>query len=75
MDDLQLSYQMLQLGFDSKTAFVGGNMNWINEPVVVETLAPKQFEIDLNGTNESLPKDIKQYASKMRLLLNPPPNK
>ena len=75
VEDLQLSYQMLQLGFDSKTAFVGGDMNWINKPVVVETLAPKQFEIDLNGTNESLPEDIKRYANKMRPLLNPPPDK
>ena len=75
IDDLQLSYQMLQLGFDSKTAFVGGDVNWINKPVVVETLAPKQFEIDLNEPAAGLPDDIKIYASKMRLLLNPPPNK
>ncbi|MQG39072.1 MAG: transglutaminase domain-containing protein [SAR202 cluster bacterium] len=75
VDDLQLSYQMLQLGFDSKTAFIGGDITWINRPVVVETLAPREFEIDLKGENDSLPEDIKQYANNMKALLNPPPNK
>lgn len=75
VDELQLSYQMLQLGFDSQTAFVGGDITWINRPVVVETLAPRQFDIDLEGTNGNLPEDIKQYANKMKPLLSPPPNK
>lgn len=75
VNDLGLSYQMLQLGFTTKTAFIGGNVNWINRPVVVETLAPKEFNIDLDSPNPSLPDDIRIYAAKMRSLLNPPPNK
>ncbi len=75
VNDLDLSYQMLQLGFDTKTAFIGGEVNWINRPVVVETLAPKEFKIDLDNPNPSFPDDIKNYADKMKSLLNPPPNK
>ena len=62
------SEQSLQLSFDSSNFLSGGTLDWISEKATVQTLRPKQFEIDLVDASEDkeLPQEIAQLATELR---------
>ena len=62
------SEQSLQLSFDSSGFLSGGTLDWISEKATVQTLRPKQFEIDLVDASEDkeLPQEIAQLATELR---------
>ena len=67
--------QTLQLTFKTSHLLTGGSVDWTSRDAGVETLIPRQFEIDLfDGSGDTaLPQDIQQLASELRESLNPQP--
>ena len=60
--------QTLQLTFNTSDFLAGGNLEWISRDVVLETLEPKQFEIDLLDPSRDvlLPEEIQELAEDLR---------
>ena len=64
--------QTLIVQFDTNNLWVGGNVEWVNRDVVVETLKPKSFTIDVRGADDrGLPEDVRAIAQDLRGMLNP----
>ncbi len=64
--------QTLIVQFDTNNLWVGGNVEWVNRDVVVETLKPKSFTIDIRGADDrGLPEDVRSIAQDLRRMLNP----
>ena len=66
--------QSLQLDFRTSDSLSGGNLDWISNRSIVETLVPKQFEIDLADSSKDglLPEDLQQLAGELRAELDSP---
>ena len=60
--------QTLQLGFDTRELLSGGSLDWVSRGAIVETLAPKQFYIDLTdpALELSYPEDVRGVATSLR---------
>ena len=60
--------QVVEPDFDTIDVLTGGNIQWLSREAVVETLAPKEFEIDLSDAtgDAGLPQDIQSLAAKLR---------
>ena len=67
--------QTVMINFETKSAMAGGELQWISEPMVLQTLQPKRFELDLlaSDVDPSLPEDVRSVAIILRDELNPPP--
>ncbi len=67
--------QTVMLNFETKSAMTGGELQWISEPMVLHTLQPKQFELDLTASevDPALPDDVRAVAITLLEELNPPP--
>ena len=65
--------QTLQLGFDTRELLSGGSLDWVSRKAVVETLAPKQFYIDLTDPSQEVayPEDVRSVATTLREGLPP----
>ncbi len=66
--------QTVMLNFETKSAMTGGELQWISEPIVLHTLQPKQFVLDLTApeVDPALPDDVRTVAIALRDDLNPP---
>ena len=60
--------QMMQLDFASEKFLSGGDFNWVSEPAVVESLAPRKFIIDMDDPSADLsfPLDVRELADGFR---------
>ena len=67
--------QTVMLNFETKSAMTGGELQWISEPMVLHTLQPKQFVLDLTApeVDPALPDDVRAVAVTLLDELNPPP--
>ena len=67
--------QTVMLNFETKSAMTGGELQWISEPMVLHTLQPKRFVLDLTASevDTALPEDVRAVAITLRDELNPPP--
>ena len=67
--------QSLYLDFDTSNFLSGGTLDWISEDAIVQTLLPKEFEIDLldSSKDSQFPEDIQRLAVELREELDPPP--
>ena len=67
--------QTLQLSFKTSSLLTGGSLDGTSREAAVETLVPRQFEIDLfdDFSDAALPQDIQQLARELRQNLDPPP--
>ena len=56
--------QTVMLNFETKSAMTGGELQWISEPMVLHTLQPKRFELDLlaSEVDPALPDDVRGVA-------------
>ena len=65
--------QSLRLNFGTRALFSGGGLSWISRDAIVETLAPKEFDIALVdlSANAELPPDIQELAQTLRTTLTP----
>ena len=65
--------QTVQMTFDTSNLFAGGSIDWISRNAVAETLAPKQFEINMKDESNDhlLPEEIRQVADDLRHKLAP----
>ena len=60
--------QMMQLDFASEKFLSGGDFNWVSEPAVIESLAPRKFYIDMDdpSLDPSFPQDVRELAGGFR---------
>ena len=67
--------QTVMLNFETKSAMAGGELQWISEPMVLHTLQPKRFELNLLApvVDPALPEDVRGVAVTLRDELNPLP--
>ena len=67
--------QTVMMNFETKNAMIGGELQWISRAVVLETLEPMQFELDMlsGSVDPDLPSDVQEVARTFREELNPPP--
>ena len=65
--------QVVEPDFDTSDVLTGGNIQWLSREAVVETLAPKEFEIDLSNSagDDVLPADIRELAAELRQTVSP----
>ena len=69
--------QSLQLSFATRKFLSGGSLDWVSHDGVVESLAPKEFEIDLldDSDDRLLPEDIQIIGAQIREELRFPPDR
>ena len=67
--------QGIRLTFESKPLFSGGDLAWTSRDVLVETLSPKRFTVDLadSSSDSDLPEDIQLLAEELRRDMESPP--
>ena len=67
--------QTLQLSFKTSSLLTGGSLDGTSREAAVETLVPRQFEIDLldESSDAALPQDIQQLSKELRQNLDAPP--
>ncbi len=60
--------QMMQLDFESEKFLSGGDFNWVSEPAIIESLAPRKFIIDMDdpSSDPGFPTDIRELAENFR---------
>ena len=65
--------QALRLDFSTTDFLSGGTLDWVSHGVKLETLEPKQFEIDLMDPSKdsAFPADIQQLSLNLRQELDP----
>ncbi|MDA1188703.1 MAG: DUF4129 domain-containing protein [Chloroflexi bacterium] len=66
--------QRLQVMFKTEGLLAGGNLEWLSREAVIETLAPKEFKVNLldAGDDHEFPADIQLVAETLREELNTP---
>ena len=64
--------QTIQLSFKTSSLLTGGSLDGTSRAAAVETLLPRQFEIDLldESKNAALPQEIQQVAKQLRQYLD-----
>lgn len=67
--------QTIQLTFASQDFLAGGNLDSVSRDIVVETLAPKEFVINIQDPSgdAALPEDLRAVAQELRQELRTPP--
>jgi hypothetical protein len=55
--------QRIEMSFPSDQFFVGGNISSVSEPIALESLKPKTFEVEVGDQNidDYLPSDLQQF--------------
>ena len=69
--------QSIQISFTTSDFLSGGNLDQVSRNAELETLAPKEFEIDLSDSSNDhlLGADLGRLAEELRLKLNPAPDR
>ena len=66
--------QTIQLSFESRKYLSGGGFDWVSRPATIESLDPREFEINLNDPSNDAwyPPDIQELAEVFRADINEP---
>lgn len=66
--------QRVQVQFTTEGLLTGGELEWLSRDAVIETLAPKEFKVDMfDPTGDAeMPEDIRKVAQDLRTALNTP---
>ncbi len=64
--------QTVIVNFDTNNLWMGGNVEWVSRPAIVETLKPKSFTIDIRGADDpGMPDDVRAIAQDLKRMLDP----